>query len=150
MTALAAGARRLTPSFGAGLVLYKFDLPVKAGDWVKAGSLVVYNSDGTISPATTSTGLVVLGRAETDGNNTDTLDVPPVVRVVTGVFSWENSGTTDEITVAELGTIVYAVDDQTVAKTDGTGSRSPAGVCMGLDDDGKPMVATSPLLTPFL
>lgn len=41
--------------------------------------------------------------------------------------------TADAVTQAELGVNVYVADNQTVAKTDGAGSRSVAGKFMGFD-----------------
>ena len=37
---------------------------------------------------------------------------------------------------ADLGKTCYIVDDETVAKTDGTATRSAAGKVVGLDSDG--------------
>ena len=42
---------------------------------------------------------------------------------------------TDPVTQAELGSQVYIEDNQTVAKTDGTGTRSVAGRFMGFDTE---------------
>ena len=53
-----------------------------------------------------------------------------------GCFRFANSAGGDEITIAEIGDVVFAVDDQTVAKTDGTSSRSPAGFVDDVDDLG--------------
>lgn len=41
----------------------------------------------------------------------------------------------DPVTQAELGKEIYIEDNQTVAKTDGTGTRSVAGVFMGFDTE---------------
>lgn len=50
-----------------------------------------------------------------------------------GVFRWKDSRSSDAITTADWGKIVYIVDDETVAKTDGSAARSAAGVCRGVD-----------------
>lgn len=42
---------------------------------------------------------------------------------------------TDPVTQAELGLQIYIEDNQTVAKTDGTGTRSVAGRFMGFDTE---------------
>ncbi|CUH67985.1 hypothetical protein TG4357_03322 [Thalassovita gelatinovora] len=47
-----------------------------------------------------------------------------------------NSAAADEITIADIGNKAYAVDDQTVAKTDGTATRSPAGIIDDVDANG--------------
>ena len=47
-------------------------------------------------------------------------------------FLVRNSAT-DPVTQADLGAVVYIEDNQTIAKTDGAGSRSLAGRFMGFD-----------------
>lgn len=55
-----------------------------------------------------------------------------------GVYHLENSAGADEITQAEVGDNCYIVNDETVAKTDATGTRSVAGrvvaVCSPVTD----------------
>ncbi|MNU06383.1 hypothetical protein D3C72_2515570 [compost metagenome] len=48
-------------------------------------------------------------------------------------FKWGNDGS---ITQAHLMKTAYIVDDQTLAATDGTGTRSAAGRIVGIDTDG--------------
>lgn len=48
-------------------------------------------------------------------------------------FKWANDGS---ITQAHLMKTAYIVDDQTVAATDGSGTRSPAGRILGIEADG--------------
>ena len=45
-----------------------------------------------------------------------------------GVFAYENSATTDALTVADVGATCFAADDCTVARTDGLGLRPPIRV----------------------
>lgn len=47
-------------------------------------------------------------------------------------FLVRNSAT-DPVTQADLGAVVYIEDNQTIAKTDGTGTRSVGGYFMGFD-----------------
>lgn len=146
MTAMNAGDRRLTAKHGDGIVEFKFDLPVKAGDFINAGSLVVMNNDGTLSPGSTATGLVAMGRADFQVDNTGSLSPAPVCRVTTGIYSWVNDG--DDLDDGDIGSVVYVKDDQTVTGTS-TGA-SPAGIFMGLDDKGQAKVAMSPLLARLM
>ena len=44
-----------------------------------------------------------------------------------------NSSAGDLIVAADIGKVVYVVDDQTVAKTDGTSTRVAAGKCVGFE-----------------
>ena len=146
MTAMNAGDRRLTAKWGDGLVTFKFDLPVKGGDFINAGSLVVLNSDGTLSPGSTATGLVAMGRADFQVDNTASLSPAPLCRVTTGVFSWVNHS--NEFDDGDIGSVAYVADDQTV--TNSSSGTSPAGIFMGLDDDGQAKVAMSPLLARLM
>lgn len=143
MTAIAATGRRLTKQYGEGINPQKYNLAVTAGKHVKAGSLVALVTAGTCEPATAATGLVALGRADDDYDNSASLSPAPVARITTGIFGWAQTGTT--ITEAHIGTTVYMADDQTVTLS--STSASPAGTCVGIGDDGTTvLVATSPLL----
>jgi hypothetical protein len=58
------------------------------------------------------------------------------VTVYPGVFRFANSAAADAIAVTEIGQKCYIVDDNTVAKTDGTGTRSQAGTVVNVDAAG--------------
>ena len=47
-----------------------------------------------------------------------------------------NSAAGDAITRAEIGDVCYIVDDETVAKTNGTSTRSAAGTIRDVDAQG--------------
>jgi hypothetical protein len=57
-------------------------------------------------------------------------------RVKRGIFRFANSTASDAITIADKGATCFIVDDQTVAKTDGSASRSVAGVITDVDSAG--------------
>lgn len=126
MTALTAA--RNTPKY-AGNTLYRF--PIKAGATIYAGSLVALDVNGDAAPGSTATGLTAAGKALTGS-----ADNASVVDVERGIFRWENSAAGDAITAADWGKTVYIVDDQTVAKTSGSNTRSAAGICRGVDAVG--------------
>jgi len=107
---------------------------------IYGGSIVCLNSSGYLVPGSTATGLVAVGRSneQVDNSSGSSGDLACSFRM--GVFSFGNSSSTDEITIAEIGDICYIVDDQTVAKTNGSGTRSPAGKIMGIDEFGGVMV----------
>lgn len=107
---------------------------VKAGVTIYAGSLVVLQA-GFARPGRVATGDVARGRAEERvvGGASDG-DVK--VRVRRGVFRWANSASGDLITAADIGSTCYVVDDQTVAKTNGTNTRSAAGTIEDVDGLG--------------
>lgn len=110
-------------------------LPMSAGKKIYAGAGVVLNG-GYLEPASTATGLVSAGRAEQTVDNTDGSDGDASCRVLSGIFPFKNSASTDAIGRADIGNDAYWVDDQTVAKTSGSSSRSVAGKIFDVDDDG--------------
>lgn len=110
-----------------------FDFPVKASTTVHQGSLVVLNA-GYAAPGTAATGLVAIGRAEESATAVSAGDA--LVRVRRGVFKFANSASGDLIAQADVGADCYIVDDATVAKTNGTNTRSRAGQIVAVDSDG--------------
>jgi hypothetical protein len=109
---------------------------IAASTLIYAGALVMRDASGNIVQGKTATGLVGCGRAEERVDNSAGSAGDLTVKFRPGVFRFANSASTDEITKAEIGAKCYAVDDQTVAKTDGTATRSPAGLIEGVDASG--------------
>jgi hypothetical protein len=64
---------------------------------------------------------------------TGVADGSVTARLRVGVFWFANSSGGAAITAADLFGVCYAVDDQTVAKSDGNGSRLPAGIVYDID-----------------
>ncbi|MCE8027537.1 hypothetical protein HOP54_02385 [Halomonas daqingensis] len=128
----AATKNRNTPS-RAG---YKRGHPVAANAKCYAGAIAVANASGFATPATAATGLTALGVFAHYQDNTGGANGDQVVEVERGYFRFENSAGADEITRADIGQVCYLVDDQTVAKTSDTDSRSPAGIVDDIDDGG--------------
>jgi hypothetical protein len=100
-----------------------------------AAATVIYAS-GDAVPASTATGLIVRGIAQEHVDNGAGAAGDLRVETRRGVFRLANSAAADLITRAEIGDTAYIVDDQTVAKTDGTGTRSAAGVIRDVDAAG--------------
>lgn len=101
-----------------------------------AGSLVAANATGYATPGAVSTALTYLGRAEATVDNTGLAPGAKSVLVRRHkAFKWANSGA-DAVTQASLGKLCYIADDQTVALTNGNGTRSPAGIVLLVDADG--------------
>ncbi len=105
-----------------------------ASQAIFAGSILMRNSSGHLIEGATATGSFGVGRAETRGTST-TAGVTSQ-RYRPGVHRFANSSAGDLIATADIGTVCYIVDDQTVAKTNGTNTRSPAGVVDGVDAQG--------------
>lgn len=109
---------------------------VAAGALIFSGSIVVRNAAGFAAPGTTALGLYVLGIADDQVDNRQGGNGDARIGAVAGTFLVANSSGADEITAAEIGQDCFLVDDQTVAKTNGTGTRSVAGRVFDVDADG--------------
>jgi hypothetical protein len=109
---------------------------VAAGAHIYAGTMVVLNATGYAEPATTALGKISVGRAREEVDNTLGQDGDELITVEQGEFKFDNSADADAITISEVGDACYATDDQTVAKTNGGGTKSMAGYITGVDDDG--------------
>lgn len=107
--------------------------PMAAAVKIFAGAIVVLDAAGNAKPAITATGLTARGRAEEQMDNVAGIAGAKSVRVETGTFACGSDGT---LTRANIGKTVYLVDDQTLAATDGTGTRSAAGTLKDLEGSG--------------
>lgn len=101
-----------------------------------AGAIAVLDASGNIKPGVTGTGLICVGRFEEYVDNSAGLAGAVSATAKRGVFRFANSAAADEIAAAQIGDACYIVDDQTVAKTDGTGTRSVAGIVADVDSAG--------------
>ncbi len=112
-----------------------FGRPVAAATVVYAGSLAALDTDGNLVPASADPDLKVDGRAEEQADNSSGAAGDLTCRVRRGCFRFANSAT-DPITLADVNATAYAEDDETVAKTDATGTLPAAGTIMDVDDLG--------------
>ena len=103
---------------------------------ILAGTIVVLNTSGYAEPATTATGKIALGIAECTIDNSAGAAGDQQVPISRGCFRLANSASTDAIANTDYGATCYLVDNQTVAKTDGSTTRSKAGVIRGVDAAG--------------
>lgn len=109
--------------------------PVAANVKIWQGSLVVLDADGNAKPGVTATGLKARGRADGSIDNTGGAAGDVVISTKRGVFCWANSAD-DPVNRTHIGQTVYIQDDQTVAATNGTNTRSAAGICRDLTSEG--------------
>lgn len=107
--------------------------PVKAATTIHQGSLVVIDA-GYLAPGRVATTLIAVGRAEETVTAVAAGDA--MCSVAQGTFKFANSAAGDLIAQADVGANCYIVDDQTVAKTSGTNTRSVAGKVVAVDADG--------------
>ncbi len=125
-------ASRNTPHKDVQLVPFA----VAAGAKIFAGALVCTNAAGYLVPGSASSTLTYAGCADDFCDNTSGVDGAQRVLVRRRkAFKFVNSGT-DPVGQADMNKTVYVVDDQTVAKTNGAGTRSTAGRLVGIEPDG--------------
>jgi len=122
-------ADRNTPTRKSDLI----ELPAAAAKKFFAGALVALDANGRATPGATTTTLRGLGRCEAAVDNSAGAAGDVTVKIRRGGFRWNNSASGDLITAADIGTDCYIVDDQTVAKTNGTSTRSVAGKIVDVD-----------------
>lgn len=130
MTALSAG--RTTPERDGA----QFSFPVAATTTIYQGGIVALNTSGYATPGAATATLAVVGMAAADANNASGGNGDISVPVKAGVFRFGNSSSSDEITRAQIGDTCFVVDDQTVAKTNGSSTRPPAGIIVDVDSSG--------------
>lgn len=110
--------------------------PVAAATIIYAGSIVAINAGGYAVPGATATTLKAAGVAEHRADNAAGAAGDIRVRVRKGPHVFANSASTDAIALTDIGADCYIVDDQTVAKTSGTSTRSVAGKVFDVDANG--------------
>ncbi len=111
-------------------------IAIAANAVIPAGVIVCANATGFAVNGSTSTTLTYLGRSEEAVDNTGGADGAKTIQVRRGkLFKWANEGT-DLVTQVSIGKPCYIVDNQTVAKTNGTNTRSAGGVVLAVEADG--------------
>jgi hypothetical protein len=118
-----------------GVVLSGLNLPVKASTKCIQGGIAVLDA-GFAAPGRTAVGLIAIGMFEDTADNSAGAAGAIGARVRRGIYKFQNSSAGDLIAQANVGVDVYIVDDQTVALTNGTNTRSRAGKAVQVDTDG--------------
>lgn len=120
-----------------GNAVEKMDFAMAASTNIFAGALVsVVNSTGLAINAATATTHRVLGVAVKRVDNSAGAASARRIEVETGVFEFANSTAGDAITVANVGQVCFVVDNDQVALTNGTSTRSAAGIIVGVTATG--------------
>lgn len=131
MTALAAD--RNTPRADGAINTY----PVAAATLIYAGSIVCISTVSNLAvKGSTATTLKAVGRALDRADNSAGGASAINVDAEAGIFRFANSSAGDLIVLGDVGSDCYIVDDQTVAKTNGTSTRSRAGKVINVDAQG--------------
>ena len=112
------------------------NLDVAASVQIFKGSLVARDASGDATPGAVATTLRGVGRAAENVDNSSGSAGDLTVQIEKGIFQFGNSTSADLIDRGDIGADCYIVDDQTVALTDGTSTRSVAGKIHDVDSDG--------------
>ena len=130
-----SGARKTSQATSSVPNLLMETAPVKGGTTIYKGGITAISSAGYAIPGETAVGINVIGMALDTVANSGA-DGAQRIRVARGVFKYKNSGSSDVIGWSEVGKNCYLVDDETVAKTSGTATRSVAGIVDSVAADG--------------
>lgn len=111
--------------------------PVGASTRIFAGALIMRNAAGFLVRGAVATGATGVGIAEQPADNTGGANGAINVRYRTGITArFRNSTAGDLIVQADVGAIAWIADDDQVAKTNGTNTRSRAGIIEAVDAQG--------------
>lgn len=138
MSALAQA--RDTKDIGGGAMPPRLQYPIAANVKIWGGSQVMMDA-GYAKPGAVATGKFSVGMATLTVDNTGGAAGALLVPVEPGIHRWGNSLSADLIEQDDVGKLCYIVDDQTVALTDGTATRSIAGVIYAVDASGVWVIA---------
>lgn len=105
-----------------------------ANQSIFAGAILMRNAAGDLIEGAVATGSFGVGVAQE--RKSSVAAGAEVIRYRPGVHRFANSSAGDLITKADIGAACFIVDDQTVARTNGTNTRSPAGTVDGVDANG--------------
>lgn len=143
-----------TPIERKGLQAFPPELgyPVKGNTAIKYGWLCALDSTGNAVPFTAATGLLSAGLAEADIDTTASgprgqqADGAFAINFTQGVVDLLNGTAGDALADTDAPCVCYGIDNQTVGKTDGGATRSPAGLFVGLNpENSKARVFVGPL-----
>lgn len=110
--------------------------PVAANTRIFGGGMVCINTSNLAVPVAVSNTLKCVGVAECQADNRGGAAGDVRVKVRKGVFAFNNSAAGDAIALSDVGATCFMVSDQTVAKTNGTNTRSAAGTVFDVDAEG--------------
>lgn len=129
---MALSAARNTPRRISSIDMVQ-EYPMATATTIYQGSLVMLDA-GYAKPGATATGKFAVGRAMETKTNSGA-DGAKNIKVECGIFKYTNSGA-DAVDANDAGAVCWIVDDETVAETNGTNTRSPAGIVEAVESDG--------------
>ena len=107
--------------------------PVAAATLLYLGTLAALNADGRLVPATDANGLKLAGMVYEEADNAAGAAGDILGTVAFGIYKFNNS-VAQPLTIADVGSIAYVEDNDTVAKT--TAHKVKAGVVLEVEADG--------------
>lgn len=128
---------------------FNFDLPVAASTRIYEGILVSQlTATGGLVPYSTASSGVCVGVSQHEADNTGgSLGAKRCVVESKRLYAFKNGTSTDAFSEATLiGTVVFGVDDNTVADNSNGGTRKAVGFFFGMESDGKVRVFIDPTL----
>lgn len=127
----------------------QFAVPVDGGAHVFEGTLVSQlTATGMLVPYSTASSGVAVGVSQHEADNTGGADGAKRCIVESRrVYAFANAGGGDAFSEASLiGSLVYGVDDHTLADNSSSGTRKPVGFFYGMESDGKVRALIDPAL----
>lgn len=109
--------------------------PLAAAAKIHAGAIVVLEG-GFAKPGYAASGLTAVGMADASADNSGGADGDLSVTVSRDDWVRVLNDIGDPVTRASINQPCFIVDDETVAASDGGGTRSEAGIVRDLDDAG--------------
>lgn len=110
-----------------------FSYPVLTNVIIHQGAIVVITAAGFAKPGVTGLGLTTVGIARESVDATGLASGAATVEVEEMIVGCVSATAADLITFDDIGKFCFLVDDQTVGLTDGTGTRSRAGIIRSLE-----------------
>ena len=107
--------------------------PMAAAVKIYAGAIVMLNAAGEALPGTAATGLTPRGVAQAQVDNSAGIAGDQSITSRNGCHRFLNDAS---ITRADIGATAYVVDDETVANSDGGGTRSALGTIVDVEAVG--------------
>lgn len=117
----------------------KIGRPAKSGFTFYDGALVVVDATGYIKPSTGAAGEKVVGCIDLKQHpsvTTSGSDGATFIDVMDGIFPFFIGASGDALAQADVDNVVYAMDDQTVGKTDGGTQRPRVGQLVSIESVG--------------
>jgi hypothetical protein len=131
-------APRIARRLNSDAIVDTLSMKVKASTIIYAGALVCTDATGYAVPGSTSTTQKCWGIAEETADNSTGANGDIYVKVRRGAFNLNVGTAGDALAQADIGAMVFVIDDNTVGKTNGGSTRSVAGKFLGYETDGVP------------